>query len=257
MSHQPSLWVILVWDNPESLRYIGQKRKWAETLGISFELFLLDKQTSENAVLEQINQLNNNSDIDGFMVQTPLPKHIDTQKILNAIDPKKDVDGFHPENQWKIMIGDHSGLVPCTPAGVMYIFKSENISLAGKIVTIIGRSNIVWKPLVNLCINAGATVIACNSHTQNLSEHTKKSDIIILATGVPGLLSIEMVSDQAVIIDVWFSVIDGKIYGDACYQELLNNGNTITPVPGWVGPLTVAMLMKNTLQSAQQKKSMK
>ncbi len=187
------------------------------------------------------------------MIQTPLPEHINTQKILSTINPQKDVDGFHPENQWKIMIWDPSGLVPCTPAGIMHIFEHEHINLVWKKITIIGRSNIVGKPLVNLCINAWATVTACNSKTIDVSEHTRSADIVVVATGQPGLLTVDMVSDRAIIIDVGFSVIDNKIHGDTCYEELLKNGNPITPVPGWVGPLTVAMLMQNTLKTAQVK----
>ncbi|MBS9775247.1 bifunctional 5,10-methylenetetrahydrofolate dehydrogenase/5,10-methenyltetrahydrofolate cyclohydrolase [Candidatus Gracilibacteria bacterium] len=240
--------IILVGDNSSSLRYIKQKKKWAEYVGIAFQLHHFPENTSENTILEKIEELNLNPKVTGFLVQLPLPKHIDEQKIIDAIDPRKDVDGFHSINQGKLMINDKTGLLPCTPAGIMEIFRAENIDLSGKVACVIGRSNIVGKPITNLLINHGATVTCCNSKTKNLEKYTLGADIIVIATGKPQMLTEDMVQKNTVVIDVGFTVVDGKIYGDADSEALEKKGITITPVPGGVGPLTVAMIMKNILK---------
>ncbi|MFA5917215.1 MAG: bifunctional 5,10-methylenetetrahydrofolate dehydrogenase/5,10-methenyltetrahydrofolate cyclohydrolase [Candidatus Gracilibacteria bacterium] len=244
-----TLLAILVGNNPSSLRYIKQKKKWAEYVGINFILDHLDENTSEQKLLEKINNYNNDKNITGILVQLPLPNHIDTKKVINLINPNKDVDGFNEKNQGKILIGDDSGLVPCTPAGVMDILNHLKIDLPGKIVTVIGKSNIVGKPLTMLLINNGVTVTSCNSKTKDLSQFTKISDIVICAAGKPGILTLDMINDKTIVIDVGFTVIDEKIYGDAKFDEINNNGNLITPVPGGVGPLTVANLMNNIMKS--------
>jgi len=247
-----TLLAILVWNNPSSLRYIRQKKKWAEYVGIEFILDHLDENISEHELLQKIEHYNNDENITWIMVQLPLPKHIENKKIINLINPLKDVDWFNEKNQWKLLIWDESWLVPCTPAWIMEIIKSLNIDLAWKIVTVIWKSNIVWKPLTMLLINASATVISCNSKTKDLKQFTKISDIVICAVWKPGLLSLDMINDKTIVIDVWFTVINDKIYWDANFEEINNNWNLITPVPGWVGPLTVANLMNNVIISQQR-----
>lgn len=246
---KPVLGAVLVWDSESSLRYIKQKRKFAEKIGMWFELFQFENTISEDELKHEIISLNNNSNISGYIVQLPLPEHIDPLRIIRNIDPKKDVDGFHPENIGKIMIGDTTGFSPCTPAWIIKIFRYYNISLSGKQVVVLWQSNIVGKPITQMCINAGATVSSCNHMTPDISLYTKKADIIISATGVVWLITPEIVKADSIIIDVWFTVLDGMIFWDAQYDELLTQGHVITPVPGGVGPMTVAMLLSNTLQA--------
>lgn len=253
LTKKPILWAILVWDNPASLRYIRQKQKFAEQVGIWFKLIQLDEKISQDELLREIKKCNSQDSISGYIVQLPLPEHIDTHQIINSIHPSKDVDGFHPENQGKLMIADTDWFIPCTPAGVMELFKEYKIWVSGKKVCIIGRSNIVGKPLALLCINAGATVSVCNSHTPKLTDFTLWADIIVCATGIPHLIHPDMTQKDTIIIDVGFSVIDGKIMWDADTQAFYESWNTITPVPGWVWPMTVAMLMKNTYLAHMKK----
>ncbi len=245
----PTLGAILVWNNDESLRYIKQKRKFAEKTWINFKLFQFEDTISEEALKSEILKLNNNTEISGYIVQLPLPKHINELRVIRNIDPKKDVDGFHPENQWKVMIWDLTGFAPCTPAGVMKILEHYNITLVWKKISILGRSNIVGKPLTMMCINAGATVTSCNSRTPDISEFTKNSDIVICATGIPHILKAHMTSPDSIVIDVGFSIVNGEIHWDADYNALISQWNSVTPVPGWVGPMTVAMLLSNTYKA--------
>lgn len=246
-----TLGVILVWENSASLRYIAQKEKWAKFTGINFVIKKLPKEISEKRLLEEIEKMNKDDSINGFIVQMPLPRHISATKVTLAIAPEKDVDGFHPINVGKILIWDNSGFASCTPAGVMEIFKHEDIELTGKNVCIVWASNIVGKPMAALLMNAWATVTVCNSRTMDLKLHTAKSDIVIMAAGVPKLLKVDMIHVGTTVIDVGFTVVDGKIYGDADFQTIEMVGNTITPVPWGVGVMTVAMLMNNTLKAAQ------
>lgn len=254
MLNKPKLWAILVGNNPSSLRYIKQKQKWAEYVGIDFELFHFDENISETKLSEIVNHLNTDKKIHWYIVQLPLPKGIDEKKIINSILPEKDVDGFHPINQWKIVIGDDSGIAPCTPAGMIKLLNYYKIDIVGKNIVVIGRSNIVGKPIANLLINIGATVTICNSKTKNIEFYTKNADIIITAMWVPKFLTIEKINPQCIVVDVWFTVIDEKIHGDADFKNILQQGNAITPVPGWVGALTVAMLMTNTLKAYKNQK---
>lgn len=249
LEKKPTLWAVLIWDNSSSLRYIWQKKKWAEYTWINFDFRHLEKNISEEDLLNLIKEFNKSDDISWYIIQLPLPEHINTKKIISSISPKKDVDWFCPENIGKISIWDDSWIAPCTPAWIMYILKSLNIDLKWKNVCVIGRSNIVWKPITMLLMNAHATVTNCNSKTKDLKSFTKTSDIIICAAGKPGLLKADMIKDDTIIIDVWFTVIDGKIYWDADTQNINQKGNMITPVPWWVWPLTVSMLMKNTLDA--------
>lgn len=249
LSKKPKLAVVLIWDNPSSIRYITQKQKWAQYIWVDFELIQFDINIWEKDLLKTINRLNNDDSINGYIVQLPLPKHIDESKIINNISPSKDVDGFTNINQWKIVIWDETWLAPCTPSWVMEIFKYYDISLIWANIVIIGRSNIVWKPLNNILINKSATTTICNSKTKNIEFYTKNADIIILAMWVPKFLKLDAIKVGSVVIDVWFSVIDWVIYGDRDFENIKNNWNPITPVPGWVGRLTVAMLYKNLLKA--------
>jgi len=189
LTQKPKLWVILVGNNPSSLRYIKQKQKWAEYVGIDFEIFSFEENIAKKDLLECVHKLNNDENISWYIVQLPLPAHINEKNIINSIAPEKDVDGFHPENQWKIVIWDTSGLAPCTPTGMMELLKYYNIDVVWKNVVIIGRSNIVGKPIANLLINASATVTICNSKTKNIEVFTKNADIIITAMWKPKFLN--------------------------------------------------------------------
>lgn len=249
LSKKPSMAVILVWENSPSMRYVEQKRKKAEDLGINFELIKFNSNISERELIERIRKLNDDPKVNWFIVQLPLPKHISEKRIINNIHPKKDIDWFSPKNLWKVMLWDDSWFVPCTPAWIMEILKNENINLEWKVVTVVWRSNIVWKPTASLLINAWATVISCNSKTKHLRKYTTISDIIIMAAWKPELLKVDMLKVWATVIDVWFTVLNDKIYWDADTKLIDIVWNKVTPVPGWVGILTVCMLMKNTLKA--------
>lgn len=246
-----TLWAILVWNNESSIRYIKQKKKWAEYVWIWFVLKRLDENVTQDELLKTVNDFNISEKITGFIVQLPLPNHINENKVIESINPSKDVDWFHPVNQWKILIWDKSWLVPCTPIWIMEFFKKEDIEFAWKNVVVIWRSNIVWKPVANLLINAWATVTVCNTKTIDLKKICLAADIIIVATWTPGLLKPSMVNQKVIVIDVWFTVIDWKIYWDADTKNIDLMWAKITPVPGWVWALTVAMLVKNTLKAWQ------
>ncbi len=242
---------ILVWKNSPSLRYIKQKEKWANYVWINFNLLNFDDSISEIELLEEIKKLNSDKETTAFMVQLPLPKHINSDKIINAISPEKDADWFSPVNLWKVVLWDKKALVSCTPAGIMKLLEESKIELSWKNAIVIGRSNIVWKPLANLLINAWATTTICNSRTKNIDFFTKNADIIVVATWIPHLLKANMINKNSVIIDVWFSVIDEKIIWDCDFENINAQGNLITPVPGWVGPMTVAMLMSNVIKAGK------
>lgn len=248
LKEKPCLWIILIWNNSSSLRYINQKQKLAEFVWIDFKLERLDENITENELIKVIEKFNNDSKITWYMVQMPIPKHIDENLMINKIDPKKDADWFHIQNQWKILVWDNSWLIPCTPAWIIQLIQSQNIDIEWKIVTVIWRSNIVWKPVVNLLINLWATVISCNSKTKNIKQFTKISDIIISATWKPWILNKDIIKENSIIIDVWFTVIGWKIFWDVTDFEEINKFCKITPVPGWVWPLTVSNLMNNILK---------
>jgi len=243
---KPTLWAILVWENSPSLRYIKQKQKWAEYIWMNFKLITLKSDIKEKKLLETIKNFNLDKNISWFMIQFPLPNHIDKIKVINAILPEKDIDWFTTINTGKICIWDNSWLPACTPAWIIHILNYQNIDLVWKNITVIGRSNIVGKPLTNMIMNAWATVINCNSKTKDLKSFTINSDIIISAAGVPWLITEDMIKNNAIIIDVWFTVKEEKIYWDC---KIDSSKYDVTPVPGWVWPLTVAMLMKNTLKA--------
>jgi len=249
-----TLWAVLIWDEDSpSLRYIHQKRMACEKIGLSFSLFHFPKSISEDELIDEIHKLNNDNNISAYIVQLPLPAHINSSKIIEHIDPSKDADWFHPENQWKVMIGDTSWFTPCTPAGIIQILEYYNIQLSWKKVCMIWKSNIVWKPLSLLCVNAGATVTLCHSKTPDINQYTKIADIIISATWVAWILTPEMTSKSAIIIDVWFSLVEWEICWDSETQKFIENGNLITPVPWGVWPMTVAMLLFNTLKAYERR----
>lgn len=245
----PSLGVVLVGDNPSSLKYIKQKKKWAEKIGITFNMTKFEDTITEGELLDNINALNNDNNVDGYIIQLPLPAHFDRLKIINSIDPKKDVDGFTCSNFWKFALEDYSWFLPCTPAWIIEILKKYSIDIVWKNVVVIWRSNIVWKPLSLLLMNLWATVTSCNSKTKDISMFTKQADIVIVAAWCPKLLKSDMVNESTIIIDVWINVVDWKTQGDTDFEAIFDQWNLITPVPWWVGPMTVAMLMKNTVSA--------
>ena len=245
--------VIIVGENPASQIYVRNKIKACERVGFYSETIRLDENITEENLLSEIKKLNNNSNIDGILVQLPLPEHIDELNIVNAILAEKDVDGFHTTNIGKMMIGDETGFLPCTPAGVIQMFEEYNIDLKGKDVLVIGQSNIVGKPMTLLLIKKRATVQVCNSKTKNLSEKLQKADVVVAAAGSPKLVKTTDVKEGVVVIDVGINRVDGKLCGDVDFEEVSKKASFITPVPGGVGPMTIAMLIKNTFKSYNQK----
>ena len=246
----PGLAVILVGNDAASATYVASKAKACKDAGIYSVVHEMPESITQEELLETINMMNNNPKLDGILVQLPLPKHIDTTTVLEAINPLKDVDGFHPYNVGR-MVSNLDSFLPATPFGVMRMFEEHNIELSGKDVVVIGSSDIVGKPMASLLINKKATVTVCNSRTKDLKSHTSKADIVIIAVGVPFLLKEDMVKDGAVVIDVGINRLDtGKLVGDADFEGLKNKCSHLTPVPGGVGPMTIAMLLKNTIKAA-------
>ena len=253
-SRAPGLAVVIVGENPASKVYVNSKVKTCEALGIYSEKHSLESEITEAQLLELIEKLNNKDDIDGILVQLPLPKHIDDDKIIEAISPTKDVDGFHPINLGKLVIGK-SQFMSCTPYGIIELLKRSEISLSGKDVVIIGRSNIVGKPLALMMTNESATVTLCHSRTKDLAEKTRNADIVVVAIGVEKFLTKDMVKDGSIVIDVGINRNSlGKLCGDVDFENVSEKTSLITPVPGGVGPMTIAMLMKNTVKSRLERK---
>ena len=246
---QAGLAVVIVGNNPASQVYVRNKMKACENVGFYSENIELDENISEEELLQEINKLNKNDRINGILVQLPLPSHINELKIIDRISPEKDVDGFHVANIGKMVIGDETGFLSCTPYGIMQLLEEYKIEIAGKDAVIIGRSNIVGKPMALMLIQKGATVQVCNSRTKDLRKKLNDADIIIVAAGVPKLLKKEDVKEGAVVIDVGINRVDGKICGDVDYEEVVEKASYITPVPGGVGPMTIASLIKNTFKS--------
>lgn len=244
----PKLVVVLVGNNPASQTYVNKKAKVATTIGMAAELITLDENTAEAELLAVIKKLNQDPTVHGILVQLPLPQHINTQKIIEAITPEKDVDGFHPTNVGKLSTGLTPYAVACTPLGVMEILKHYQISVSGQHAVIIGRSNIVGKPLAQLLLAANATVTIAHSKTQNLPQLCKQADILIAAVGIEHLVKADWVKPQAVVIDVGINRnSQGKLVGDVDTEGVKAVASAITPVPGGVGPMTVTCLMQNTL----------
>ncbi|MDX3960074.1 bifunctional methylenetetrahydrofolate dehydrogenase/methenyltetrahydrofolate cyclohydrolase FolD [Aliarcobacter skirrowii] len=247
----PGLAVILVGNDAASATYVASKAKACKDAGIYSVVHEMPESITQEELLETINMMNNNPKLDGILVQLPLPKHIDTTTVLEAINPLKDVDGFHPYNVGR-MVSNLDSFLPATPFGVMRMFEEHNIEVSGKDVVVIGSSDIVGKPMASLLINKKATVTVCNSRTKDLKAHTSKADIVIIAVGVPYLLKEDMVKDGAVVIDVGINRLDtGKLVGDADFEGLKNKCSFLTPVPGGVGPMTIAMLLKNTIKASK------
>ncbi|MCI6641708.1 MULTISPECIES: bifunctional methylenetetrahydrofolate dehydrogenase/methenyltetrahydrofolate cyclohydrolase FolD [Campylobacter] len=249
----PCLAVILVGDDKASQTYVNSKEKACKACGIRSLKYTLEANTSESALIDLIQSLNENDEVDGILVQLPLPKHIDENKILEKISCEKDVDGFHAVNVGRLVSG-LDGFVPCTPCGIMRLFKEYGIEVSGKNAVVIGRSNIVGKPMANLLLNANATVTVTHSKTQNLAKITKDADIIVVAIGKPNFLKADMVKNGAVVIDVGINRLENnKLVGDVDFENVANKCSFITPVPGGVGPMTIAMLLKNTIKSAKNR----
>jgi methylenetetrahydrofolate dehydrogenase (NADP+)/methenyltetrahydrofolate cyclohydrolase len=256
----PGLVTVLVGEDPASQVYVGAKEKTAGALGIYSERHDLPADTSEEKLLELIDKLNKDPKIHGILVQLPLPKHIDTEKVLYAIDPKKDVDGFHPVNVGKLMIGEPD-YIPCTPHGIQQLLMRSGVQISGAEVVVVGRSNIVGKPIANILLQkregANATVTICHTGTRDISFHTKRADILIVAAGRPKAITADMVKEGVVVIDVGVNRIgktaEGKaiLAGDVDFDAVKEKAKAITPVPGGVGPMTITMLMMNTVRAAK------
>lgn len=251
----PGLAVVQVGDNPASRVYVNSKVKQCLEIGIESKKYILEENIKEEVLLDLIEELNNDETINGILVQLPLPKHINEEKVINKISLEKDVDGFKAENLGKVLLGDKSAFVSCTPLGILTLMKEYKLSLEGKDVVIVGRSNIVGKPMAALLINEGATVTICHSRTKNLEEKTSKADILIVAVGKRKLITKDMIKENSVVIDVGINRDEnGKLAGDVDFDNVKEKTSYITPVPGGVGPMTISMLLKNTLISFKRKK---
>ncbi len=258
---KPGLAVVLVGDDPASHVYVGSKVKKCQELGIHSEKIVLDASCPESELIHIIEQLNTRPEIHGILVQSPPPKHIDEARVVEAIAPFKDVDCFHPENVGRMLLGDSSGFLPCTPWGVMALLERSGVSPAGKRAVVIGRSNIVGKPMAALLMQKGsdATVTICHSKTKDMEAICKEADIIVAALGKPEFLKASMVKEGVVVIDVGINRVadaskpkGGKLVGDVAFEEVARKASMITPVPGGVGPMTIAMLMKNAVRACRR-----
>lgn len=254
-----TLAVIQVGNDPASSVYVNNKKKACEYIGIGSLAYELPEETTEEELLALIEKLNNDTKVNGILVQLPVPKHIDEEKIINTISPEKDVDGFHPENVGNLVTGG-KGFVSCTPAGIIQLLKRSNVAIEGKNCVVIGRSNIVGKPMALLLLRENATVTIAHSKTQNLKEICKQADILIVAIGKPRFITADYVKEGAVVIDVGIhrepKEVEGKVVsklcGDVNYEEVAEHTSAITPVPGGVGPMTIAMLMNNCVESMKK-----
>ncbi len=247
----PKLAVILANSEESSKIYVGKKQQMCSELGIEDVEYVFDENVTTTDILDLIERLNNDSTVHGILVQLPLFKHLDENMIISKISPKKDVDGFHPENLGKILIGKEDGLIACTPKGIMGIIDSLNEEIVGKNAVVVGRSIIVGKPISQLLLSRGATVTTCHSKTSNLEKHTKMADILVVATGVPHLITASMVKKGAIVVDGGITRVDGKIFGDVDTENVVKKAKYITPVPGGVGRTTVISLMENVIKIAE------
>ncbi|MGN1134652.1 MAG: bifunctional methylenetetrahydrofolate dehydrogenase/methenyltetrahydrofolate cyclohydrolase FolD [Oscillospiraceae bacterium] len=245
--------VVIVGNNPASRVYVNNKKKACEAVGFDSFEYALPEETTQDELIDLVKKLNDDEKVNGILVQLPLPKHIDETAVINTIVPEKDVDAFHPENVGHIMIGDYKFL-PCTPAGVIEMLDQSGITVDGKNCVVIGRSNIVGKPMSMLLLKKNGTVTVCHSHTKNLAEICRTADILVAAVGKANFVTADMIKEGAVVIDVGMNRLEnGKLCGDVDYNDCFEKAGYITPVPGGVGPMTIAMLMKNTLTSAKKK----
>lgn len=247
---RPGLAVIIVGEDPASKVYVRNKERACEECGFYSEKYALPEETTQEELLGLIDELNHNPHIDGILCQLPVPKHINEQAIIDAISPEKDVDAFHPINVGKIMVGNFDFL-PCTPAGVMQLLEEYDIDPNGKNCVVIGRSNIVGKPMAMLLLQANCTVTICHSHTVNLAQHTRNADILVAAVGKPGFITKSMVKPGAVVIDVGINRVNGKVVGDVM-PDVADVAGYITPVPGGVGKMTITELLENTVEAAEK-----
>lgn len=248
---KPGLAVIIVGDDPASRIYVNNKKKACADIGFNSWEYALPAETTEAELLELISKLNADDSVHGILCQLPLPKHLNEKTVINAIAPKKDVDAFHPVNVGKIMIGDYDFL-PCTPAGVMELIHSTGVSVSGKKCVVVGRSNIVGKPMAMLLLHESGTVTICHSRTKDLAAECREADILVVATGVAKMIKGDMVKEGAVVIDVGMDRDEnGKLCGDVDFESVAPKASFITPVPGGVGPMTIAMLMSNTLTACK------
>ncbi|ALM28713.1 bifunctional methylenetetrahydrofolate dehydrogenase/methenyltetrahydrofolate cyclohydrolase FolD [Bacillus altitudinis] len=248
----PGLAVILIGDDPASLSYVRGKKKAAEAMGMHFQLDHLDASLTEEELLKMIDQYNANDQFHGILVQLPLPKHISEKAVIERISPEKDVDGFHPLNIGKMLLGEDTFL-PCTPAGIVELLYKTGVDLSGKEVVVVGRSNIVGKPVGQLLLNENATVTYCHSRTANISEHTLKADILVVAVGRANFIKADQIKEGAIVIDVGVNRLEtGKLVGDVDFEAAKEKASYITPVPGGVGPMTITMLAHNTVKSAKR-----
>lgn len=251
----PGLAVVLVGEDPASQIYVRNKHKACEEVGIYSRKITLPEETTEEEILKIIDELNNDPEIDGILVQLPLPKHIDPDKVILSISPDKDVDGFHPVNAGRLLTGQ-DGFFPCTPLAVMELIKSAGVDVSGKEAVVVGRSNIVGKPVSMLLLRENATVTICHSRTKNLADVCRRADILVAAVGRPEMITSDYVKEGAVVIDVGINRVgEKKVVGDVAFDEVKDKAAYITPVPGGVGPMTITMLLYNTLLSAQKRVS--
>ena len=248
--------VIMVGDDPASKVYVRNKSRACEDVGIEYEEYLLDSKITQKELIELIEKLNNDKTVNGILLQSPIPSNLDINEAFRTISSEKDVDGFHPVNVGKLVLGQDT-FVSCTPYGIMKMFEEYDIDLTGKNVVILGRSNIVGKPLIHCCLNKNATVTSCHSKTQNLAQKAKEADILISAIGKANFVTADMVKDGAVVIDVGINRLDnGKITGDVDFESVKEKASYITPVPGGVGPMTIAMLMNNVIKATKRQNEM-
>ena len=253
LSRKPGLAVILVGDDPASTVYVNNKEKACIELGIKSFVYRLPNTTTEKELCELVDELNENDEVDGILLQHPVPGEIDEKNVFNRISPDKVVDGFYIIIKGKLSTGIDS-FVPCTPLGIIYMLKHEGIKIEGKNIVIIGRSNIVGKPLASLMLKENATVTVCHSKTENIKEICQNADILVAALGKPKFVKEDMVKDGAVVVDVGISKVDGKLIGDVDFENVSKKVSAITPVPGGVGPMTIAMLMKNVMNAYYERK---
>lgn len=248
--------VIMVGDDPASKIYVRNKSRACEDVGIEYEEYLLDANITQKELIELIQKLNNDKTVNGILLQSPIPSNLDINEAFRTISPEKDVDGFNPVNVGKLVLNQDT-FVSCTPYGIMKMFEEYNIDLTGKNVVILGRSNIVGKPLIHCCLNKNATVTSCHSKTQNLAQKAREADILISAIGKANFVTEDMVKENAVVIDVGINRLDnGKITGDVDFENVKEKASYITPVPGGVGPMTIAMLMNNVIKATKRQNGM-
>ena len=248
--------VIMVGEDPASKVYVRNKSKACEDVGIEYEEYLLDVNTTQKELIELIEKLNNDKTINGILLQSPIPSNLDINEAFRTISPQKDVDGFNPINVGKLVLNQDT-FVSCTPYGIMKMFEEYDIDLTGKNVVILGRSNIVGKPLIHCCLNKNATVTSCHSKTQNIAQKAKEADVLISAIGKANFVTADMVKDGAIVIDVGINRLDnGKITGDVDFESVKEKASYITPVPGGVGPMTIAMLMNNVIKATRRQNGM-